>query len=425
MNKRQLLEKEIISSLLMNLAKVPEVAQLVMLDDFIFYQKHYKIVYESWRDSRNVVTELISGGVSASEYAGLIADFYTRPVTFAAKELKEQSVSAKIKHILSQASENVPTEKIDDFISELQQQIIRNVDGYSQEKGDTSTLVDEFRQYQETYREKRARGGQLLGLSTGFQNLDDLIDGLRPEHLWVLGGYSSMGKTFAALNIVSNLIKQKQRTIFYSLEMSRVDIISRVLGIMTQENGSSIAKGFGDTNAVEQAIKVIQESNFSVFNEKHDINQILLSMFEETLKSPVSLFVVDFLQLVKVKNSKSEYETTTQAILELQKAAKRFKVPIIVLSQVSNESMRQSGDSLLMGFKGSGGIAAAADLAIELVSGEDSIKTYREKLNEGKPVWVKWQIRKNRHGRVGFLEMEFTSRTGVFQPLTEEKKNEF
>jgi replicative DNA helicase len=72
-----------------------------------------------------------------------------------------------------------------------------------------------------------------------------------------------------------------------------------------------------------------------------------------------------------------------------------------------------------MGFKGSGGIAAAADLAIELVSGEESITELRKKMNEGTPVLIKWHIKKNRHGRVGTIMMEFTGKYGIFAEYDE------
>lgn len=418
MKKRELIEQEIIGNLLVNEKRIPEVSQIITADDFLYYNRHFTIIFTAWQKNQNVTTELIAAGVSGTEIADLMGTFGTRPLSFAAKELKALSTSHRIKSILAQAANEIPSEDIDLFVADLQQRIIENVSETSQEKADIESLLIEFKQYREMYIEKRKSGQELLGISTGYSELDKLIDGLRPEHLIVLGGYSSTGKTFAALNIATHLMRNNHRTVFYSLEMSRVDIVSRVLGLLTRENGSSVAKGWVDDTTLIPALKTLSESNFAVYNEKHDLGQILLSMYEETIKGKVDLFVIDFLQLVKVKNARSEYETTTQAILEFQKAAKRFKVPVIVLSQVSNDSVRQGGDTLLMGFKGSGGIAAAADLAIELSSGEDSIKTYREKLNEGKPVCVKWNIRKNRHGRVGFLEMEFTGKTGVFEMMT-------
>jgi replicative DNA helicase len=237
--------------------------------------------------------------------------------------------------------------------------------------------------------------------------------------LWIIGGYTNLGKTYASLNILTHLLKQGKRTVFYSLEMSRVDIISRILGILTGENGSSIAKGYVEKTKVETALETIRTSNLGIHSSKTELSQILLSMYEESIKNKPELFVVDFLQLITVKGTSSEYEAVTHAILELQKASKRFKIPIIVLSQVSNDGARQ-GDQQVMGFKGSGAIASSADLAIELVSGEESVKELREKMNNGEPVKIKWHIKKNRHGRVGSMNMEFTGKTGIF---TEENDN--
>jgi replicative DNA helicase len=144
------------------------------------------------------------------------------------------------------------------------------------------------------------------------------------------------------------------------------------------------------------------------------MNQILLSMYEESLKDKPAVFIIDFLQLITLKNSRSEYETITQVILELQNTAKRLNIPIIVLSQVSNESAK-NGDQTVMGFKGSGAIAAAADLAIELVSGEESVNELRRKMKEDEPVNIKWHVKKNRHGRVGTLDMTFIGKHGIFK----------
>ena len=144
-------------------------------------------------------------------------------------------------------------------------------------------------------------------------------------------------------------------------------------------------------------------------------------MLEEQTNSKIDLFVIDFIQLITVKNAKSEYETITTAILELQKAAKKFKTPIIVLSQISNEGAR--GESPIMTFKGSGAIAAAADLAIEIKSDEIDKESFKEKLKLGEDIRMKWDVRKNRHGRVGTIQMYFNGRTGIFRlPTLEDSK---
>ncbi len=290
------------------------------------------------------------------------------------------------------------------------------------ENPNISFIVEEFRKQQKIYADKFKNGGKLIGTSTGFEKLDSLIDGLRPEHLWIIGGYTNMGKTFAALNIVADLILQGKRVSLYSLEMSQLDIVARLLGILTKQNGASILKSFPhDTTAVENAFVEMIESQLAIHTQVSDLREIRIAMLNEHKENPVDLFVVDFLQIVTVKDSKSEYETTTAVAVQLQQQAKLLKVPIIALSQISNDGARNPEQDV-MTFKGSGAIAAAADLAIEITKYKgESKEDWLRKIKSGEPVNMTWYIRKNRHGRLGALDMEFDGRTGIFKPTDFEK----
>lgn len=406
------LEKQILNALLFKAHKVPLVFKILSVDDFKHYRRYVEVILPAWKKEEDISQAII--------YAGLnLGDIYTEDSLFsdverAARKLKKLNATENVRQILSNGATSLTEETLDEVVPDMQQALVAAVSETSTENTEIATIIKEFRDYQDVYEQKRVNGGSLLGLSTGFSKLDEVIDGLRPGHLWVLGGYTNLGKTYASLNIMSNLIKKGHRTVFYSLEMSRVDILARVLGILCKDNGNGIAKGLGDKAKVDAALALVEKSNTSIHSTKSELSQILMSMYEETLKDKPSVFVLDFLQLVTVKGTKSEYEGTTKAILELQKAAQQFGVPIIVLSQVSNESAKQ-GDQQVMGFKGSGAIAAAADLAIELVSGEENVIELRRKMNEGLPVIIKWHIKKNRHGRVGSMEMQFTGKHGIFE----------
>lgn len=415
--KKQLIEQNIIGHLLFTLSDIPKVLQTVSLDDFSNYRKHIQILFTCWKEGKEVYTELSSNGLKdiADLSTGIRVGFN---ISNACKELKELSTSDRVKGILTTASKEVPTEGIDAFIADVQQSLIKQTNNVG-EKTDIETVLKEFTDNQLVYEEKRKSGVELIGLSCGYEKLDSLIDGLRPGHLWVLGGYTSLGKTFGALNIANHLIKGKKRIVIYTLEMSRVDIVSRILGVSVGENSRSIAKGYIDQSRLNPALDKLTESDISIISQRRELNQILLSMHEEMLRKPVDLFIVDYLGLINVKGAKSEYEQVKEASLEIQNAAKRFNVPTIVLSQVSNDAAR-SGESMVMGFKGAGDIAAAADLAIELVSGEESNIELKAKMQKGEPVKIKWQVKKNRHGPVGYIMMEFNGMTGVFKEMDED-----
>jgi len=282
------------------------------------------------------------------------------------------------------------------------------------EKSNIADLLVDFFALQEHYKDRFKNGPGLIGITTGYEKLDSIIDGFRPEHLWVLGGYTNTGKTAASLNFVSNLIKNKKRVLYFSLEMSKTDIIARLFGIMTNQSGLTILKGYQhDSDIVLEASKLMIESSLSIFNEVSKLDQMEALITQECSKSEVSLVVIDFLQLVKVKDVTSIYDRVTEAIQTFQILAKKTKVTFLVLSQVSNDGARNGG-SEIMSFKGSGDIAAAADLAIEIKNGEASTADLKQKLAEGKTVEMMWDIRKNRHGRIGSIDMEFNGKTGVF-----------
>lgn len=407
------LEKQIINHLVNDYTgkSLPLVFKIIKIDDFRHYRDYVEVIMSAWKKEEDLLQALAFAGKSVSEI--LTQDSLFADITKTAVKLKKLNTVEAVKSILVESAGQMTEETMDTTLPEVQQALVNAVSETTQENTEIGSIVGEFRESQDAYQEKVRSGGRLLGIATGFPKLDDVIDGIRPGHLWIIGGYTNLGKTFASLNIMANLIKSGHRTVFYSLEMSRVDILARVLGILSEDNGSSIAKGFGDKKKIDEALERVTESNMSVHSTKSELSQILMSMYEETLKDKPSVFVIDFLQLVTVRGSKSEYETTTQSILELQKAAQQFGVPIIVLSQVSNESAK-AGDQQVMGFKGSGAIAAAADLAIELVSGEDNVTELRQKMNDGLPVLIKWHIKKNRHGRVGSIPMDFTGKHGIF-----------
>lgn len=287
---------------------------------------------------------------------------------------------------------------------------------------DAESIIVEFKKMQTMYLEKFKSGSGLIGLSTGYEKIDAVVDGLRPSHFWIIGGYTSMGKTFAALNITAHLILQGKRVAIYSLEMSQIEILSRLIGIMTKQSGLTVLKGFKhDAIAVQKAFEAMVKSRLVIHTEKTDLREIEVAMWVDHKNQPVDLFIVDFLQNVTVENAKSEYETVTTATLRLQKHARRLKIPIIALSQVSNDGARNQNQDV-MSFKGSGAIASAADFAIEIVKFKGQTnEEYIRKIKAGEPTSVSWIIRKNRHGKSGTLDMDFDTATGIFTPSEFEK----
>lgn len=290
----------------------------------------------------------------------------------------------------------------------------------SSEETEISSIISEFDETQEEFKKKQFGVNKLIGIPSGFSKIDGAIDGLRPGHFWSIAAYTSAGKTSFLLNIINNLIAEQPVT-FFSLEMSKTDIISRLLGIQTGIGITKIMRhefeNQQEVDSFSSARDRLVKSKLKIYSKTNTLDGIILSMTREMLRNNTKVFCIDYIQLVRTK-SKSEYEQITEAAQRLQTFARETGCTIIVLSQVSNEHARDPNQEV-HGTKGGGSLPASVDLAIELFN-EDKKEDRDDKIHEGKPLSVKAIIKKNRHGRCGYVKLEFTPWTGQFKEETYE-----
>lgn len=403
------IEKWIVSRCLFIEKDTLVACQMISKNDFIAYGDTFDFIVKCVTEGKDAMTEATLVNVKLAEFV----DYPPKTIEELCKQLKELSNARKLKKILQESVENIPHENVQEFTSDVQRKILDSVAEITPQNSLVS-LISEFRDKQAFYKNKFDQNGGIIGLSTGYEQLDNAIDGFRPEHLWVVGGYTNMGKTAASLNLAAELIRQGKRVVYYSLEMGSIDILARLLGIMVNDGGMTILKSYPhDEKLVAETLQKIESSNLKIHTNCYELSELLFSMYQENFTQKVDMFIIDFVQLITVKGARSEYEIITTAITEIQQMAKRLKTTIMALSQISNEGAR-ANDQVVMSFKGSGAIAAASDIAIEITINEQDRDEWKKKMNNGEPVEMKWNIRKNRHGRIGFIDMFFTGRTGQF-----------
>lgn len=405
------LEMELLGRIINSPKLAPQALALVDSSCFWSKKREFEIVKHEVEVDGNITHALIDAKINLSELLEFSAGSLRRIETIC-RELKQSAHAIAVFKILGDSTENVPSENVAKFVADVQRSLTQTISDKAEH--DIKKVMKEYRVTQEEYFERFKAGDGIIGLSTGYPKLDEVIDGLRPPHIWVINAYTSRGKTNALLNIIAELIRQKKRVVFFSLEMPDVQIITRLLGIMTDIPGMSILKGKErDSEKVAVAMKQIEESGLTIIGDATELSEIQFAMYAENMKSPVSLFAIDYIQLVNVKEASTEYQAMTAVATEMQQTAKRLNIPIIELSQISNfGAQNQTGE--MINAKGSGAIGAAGDLVIELRVGEDDFTTWKQKMNDGEPVRMKWDIQKNRHGKVGVLEMMFSGKTGRF-----------
>ena len=258
----------------------------------------------------------------------------------------------------------------------------------------------------------------LAGLSSGFYDLDCITQGFQKSDLIIIAGRPSIGKTALVLNITADVVRQSRLPVlFFSLEMSKEQILYRLLSIETQINQLRLKSGnLGkeDWIKISRVLPILAKLplfiddnfNLSIQNIRSKIKSII---FEQ---KNLGLIVIDYLQLMqnsdsKMENRVQELSYTTRSLKIL---AREFNVPIIVLSQLSrNVENRIDKRPILSDLRESGSIEQDADLILLLYKNNSHAPVEQEtdKL-------VELIIAKQRNGPTGIVKLKFSQESTKF-----------
>ena len=203
------------------------------------------------------------------------------------------------------------------------------------------------------------------GLNSSFKDLDSIIQGFQKSDLIIVAGRPSMGKTAFSLNLGKNIVeKYDVPLLIFSLEMSRQQIIYRFISTESNINANRLKSGKMselEWKTLSTSMKKISELPIYIDDNPNltliDIRLRLRKVF--TKKTNTGLVIIDYLQLMKL-NSKLENRVQEISYItrNLKILAKEFKIPIIVLSQLSrNVESRTNKRPMLSDLRESGCIA--------------------------------------------------------------------
>ena len=265
---------------------------------------------------------------------------------------------------------------------------------------------------------EKSMNPSLAGLSSGFYDLDLLTQGFQKSDLIIIAGRPSMGKTALGLNIALNILKESKLPIlFFSLEMSKEQIMYRLLSIETNISQTRLKSGKlyqEDWLKLNKMIKIMSKipffiddtSNLSIQDIQSKIKTIL---FEQ---GQIGLVIIDYLQLMQ--NQKSKMENRVQELSFITRAlknlARQFNIPIIALSQLSrNVETRIDKKPILSDLRESGSIEQDADLVLMLYNN----KEFHIKQNDNYYL-TELIIAKQRNGPLGNIKLKFDPKKTKF-----------
>jgi len=215
--------------------------------------------------------------------------------------------------------------------------------------------------------------GALTGITTGFTDLDKLTSGLQPSDLVIVAGRPSMGKTAFALNLAQNAaIKGKATVCIFSLEMSREQLVQRMLCSDSGVNMQSVRTGAitdDELMRIASSLEPLSKANIYIDDSGAcGVAEIRSKCRRLKTKEGLDMVIIDYLQLMqtsgKYDNRVLEISETTR---KLKILARELNVPIVLLSQLSRGPEQRSDHRPVMAdLRESGAIEQDADMIILL-----------------------------------------------------------
>jgi len=263
------------------------------------------------------------------------------------------------------------------------------------------------------------RGDGVVGLPTGYVRLDRDTTGMEPGELWVLAARPSQGKTSLALNMAVNVIKSGGKVAIFSMEMSRKELLTRIISSESEIEGRLWKSGRVPDADWTTIVRVsgecapwLDRNLFLYDSARQSPLSIRAALRKLMRKNKVDLVIVDYLQLARHHDrhvDREEYSRVTECSKEFKVLAKEMGVPVLLLSQLSRGIEQRSPINgylvpVLSDLRSSGEIENDADVVLGL-----SLCT-----TDGKRDQAKLIILKCRKGPTRTVLLEFVGKYTKF-----------
>jgi len=297
-------------------------------------------------------------------------------------------------------------------------------------------------------------------VSTGFENLDEILDGGFYPGLYIIGAISSLGKTTFALQVADNAAKKGQDVLVFSLEMGKQELIAKSISRLSFQKckswGSDLdfatttrnlmnGKSLNSKERVDflnECIKGYSDYAGRIFYHigigdigVEKIKAVIARHIRITGRKP--LVIIDYLQIIAPFDMRAtDKQNTDKAVVELKRASRDYDVPIFAISSFNRENYTSPVN--IASFKESGAIEYTSDVLMALqFKGMDYLKKEDGKYEDektrtariiqlrneqeknaeipGKPQELQLKILKNRNGRKGGVDLEFHPMFNCFE----------
>ncbi len=416
-------EQAVLGAMMIDKEAISKATEILNENDF--YRQDHRAVYQVIVDlfSRNQAVDMVTvtealkregkledvGGIQFITYLANAVPTAAN-ISYHAKIVEEKSLLRQLISVSTQiaGSGYEGSEDVNSLLDNAERMILsvseRKISrDFSPIKEVVMSAVDRI---DELYNKK----GGITGIATGFIDFDHLTSGLQPSDLILIAARPSMGKTALVLNMAQNVaIREKKAVAFFSLEMSKEQLVQRMLCAEASIDSSRLRIGELEDNDWEKLIWAADSlSQADIFiDDTPGITAMEMRAKARRLKVEhnLQLIVIDYLQLMQgsgKKNSENRQQELSDISRSLKALARELNVPVIALSQLSRSvESRQVKRPMLSDLRESGALEQDADLVAFLYR-ED----YYDKETENKNI-TELIIAKHRNGPVDTVKLFF------------------
>lgn len=425
-------EQSVIGSMLMDRDAILAAAELLRQEDF--YHNQYGIMFQTMVDMNN---------------AGKAVDL----VTFQ-EELRARNVPAEVYGLdfIRELLEAVPTSANIRQYAEIvkDKSMLRNIIRTTEEianqcyagNGDASDiLADTEKKVFELVKSKASKDstpigdvvveaidrisaaaknrGSVTGIPTGFKDLDYKLSGLQPSDFILIAARPSMGKTAFVLNVADHVaLKEGITTAVFSLEMSNVQLVNRMLSLESGVDADKLRKGRLDgsdwAKLLEGADNIAKSHLIIEDTPGISIGEMRSKCRKMKLENDLGLIIIDYLQLMSGsgRSSDSRQQEISDISRALKQLARELEVPVVALSQLSRAvEKRDDHRPMLSDLRESGAIEQDADVVMFLYRDD-----YYNK-DTDIPGVAEVIIAKQRNGPIGTVQMAWIAEQTKFADM--------
>jgi replicative DNA helicase len=394
-------EQSVIGSILLTNGKALDDLTLIP-DDFLDPSNNiiYKTMLEM-KHHRNPI-DVVTVGAKLPKLASYLHDCITATptavsVSFYAGKVVEESTRRRLSTTAAVISE---TAKHSD-LQEVMEKAKKSIDGIIERNiaVKPSYVDDELIPYLDEL--DKPRNYPL----TPWDQLNNIIGGLRPGALYIVGARPGVGKTIFGLQLAWHLSKTGAVS-FHSLEMGKTELYNRIIAMEASVYLGNIEKGTIRDHEWQKIAQTIRQTKHELaIHDKSGQTIQQIRALANSVKSEGHLraIVVDYLGLIQdTERGRKRYEMITDISIGLKNLARDLEVPVIALAQLNRgPEQRKNSEPDMADLRDSGGIEQDADVVILL---------HREQV-EGDLEWEKSQmilhVAKNRHGTTNKVWLKF------------------